>query len=95
MSARDTKFAGFAGMVFDELDLLFRDLASERAHEDYVTADETVRNIRQMIAQRAYDFAVHIIENTGPRDLDVLSSGEHISRMPDMTSWLEEANEEK
>ena len=86
MCERDTHFAGFAKLLWDELmqaNGLGYIFVDEDKHDDGI--DPT--NYRLLIAQRAYDLVFHTIMNIDPYHLDALSTEEIPARIPDMTEW--------
>ncbi|HEX9503854.1 MAG TPA: hypothetical protein VF974_06080 [Patescibacteria group bacterium] len=78
MSNRDTQFQNFANALYMECVGIYQD-ASIRGRVD------TEQLVIRHITRRAYDFAVHVLENTDIVDLDRLPSDEHVERIPDMT----------
>lgn len=74
--ACDTRFQGFAELLFEELhqagDVWFDD------------------RWKTVIARRAYDLVKHTILNIGPADLDILTTEECVQRVPDMDEWTKE-----
>jgi len=85
---RDTQFAGFAKLLWEELLELrgrgYIDVANDMMDEEWNA------EYRQIIARRAYDLVGHALENIDPNDLDRLSPDERVLKMPDLTEWPEE-----
>ena len=82
MTERDTHFAGFA-------ELLHTDLQDIMAGGYPI--DVTFQKQQQLIAQRAYDLAYHILYYEGDPDPVTDWSLENIlRRIPDLTEWPEE-----
>ena len=82
---RDHHFAGFARLLWKELIPLI---------PDQLQIDEENEECRERIAQRAYDFIYHLIENaryfSGSFDAGYGTPpeiAEAISYLPDLTQW--------
>jgi len=80
---RDEHFQGFARLLWSELQTALHDL---------------IREPEDIIAQRAYDLAVHIIENLSLHDFEPYTyevakaeitedEDNPISHIPDLTEW--------
>lgn len=86
-NARDTQFAGFSRLLWDEVRNLqrrqFNSLNDGLVHLSTEWDEETAR----LIAQRAYDFACHIATHT------VLTAHGDMSKIPDMTTLPEVKSE--
>lgn len=74
---RDTQFAGFAKLLFDEL-YVSDDIWFDATHEGWKEHWQTI------IAQRTYDFAAHTATHT------ILTAHGDMRKIPDMTEWPEE-----
>ena len=96
MIARDTQFAGFAKLLWDEL-------VEQRGYVDvdaYWDDGIDPINYRQIIARRAYDLVKHtMIELSCQGALDFRDpdfdkyeyrAGEMVEIIPDMTEWPRE-----
>ena len=77
---RDTQFAGFAKMLWQEL------------YHEIDWQQDSGEGVEQIIARRAYDLVSHTLLNTGPMMLDCYSHEEQVAAIPDMTTWPERAN---
>lgn len=86
MSERDTHFTGFADALFYALD--WNDINIDMENDGWED------RWKQIIARRAYDLVGHTIESTEHIDLDRLSTGEHITRIPDMPVLPSEPEEQ-
>ena len=80
MSDRDMQFSGFAELLFDDL-LDIRDVYIDTMRDDWR------EEWKQMIAQRVYDFACHVVNETVGTSGTVHS---FVKGVPDMTTWPEE-----
>lgn len=86
----DTHFAGFAAALFQEMqaDLTALFVALGNRREQDITSAEQI--IQQLIAQRAYDLAMHVINNLSSYDYDVEPyKAQLINRVPDMPALPE------
>ncbi len=95
MNERDTHFQGFAKLLWDELVELnkggYIDVSS------YFDDGIDPTNYRLLIAQRAYDLAVHLLENIHEWDIEdyrgesgTFSTNDLASifkSIPDLTAW--------
>ena len=88
-SERDTHFAGFAKLLYDELGAL--DTYAIRNWNDYTSFDVRAK---ELIAQRAYDLLYFLLDNaplhSGSFDVGYGTPGEideTIERLPDMNEW--------
>ena len=90
---RDTHFQGFAKLLWDEISHNLRFLDFGFSPEQQASIDN---HIREVIAQRAYDLAFHLLQDGDPIDLD--TSGNYgkpddedvhrrIANLPDLTAW--------
>lgn len=80
--SRDTQFAGFVQMLFNEMKPDLAMLIVDIGRKDTATILKTEAIIKQDLARRAYDLVKHAVsETTGSTD---------ISHVPDMTTWPEE-----
>lgn len=92
---RDTHFAGFAKLLWDEL--LKANETADMA--GYIDANESTdptdpTNYLQIIAQRAYDLAYHFIESGYARRGTFRGEvHQSVKMLPDLTEWPK-ANEE-
>lgn len=70
---RDTQFANFAKKLFAEMVELhgYIDVSSFWNSSD----DETVQAYTQIIAQRAYDFACHVVWQVGESNASAMDCG--------------------
>lgn len=87
-SDRDTHFAGFAKLLYEDLYGSFGALFD--AYSDDEQRAKAAQDIHERLAQRAYDLVAHTILHTSSHDLDVLDSAEIPPRIPDLTAWPEE-----
>jgi len=71
---RSTQFAGFAELLFAELERYQMALVLRLSHEPGIPIETTVK---QAIARHAYDFAQHVV-TFGVSDVE---------SVPDMTTW--------
>ncbi len=82
---RDTQFAGFAKLLWDELPIEPEDDELSAAYDAWSDACE------QIIARRAYDFAYHVVRKVIAMECTaefVIRSELH--EVPDLTTWPEE-----
>ncbi len=96
---RDTKFQGFANLLFPEVSKLFFTMyAYIEEHRPIEEIDSVENEIRTLIAQRAYDLAVYIIENLSLHDIEPYTyesykaeiaedNNDPLSHIPDLTEW--------
>lgn len=82
-SDRDTHFAGFAELLVLQIEGL------SIRYKDWPDWRELDRQVKKLIAQRAYDLVAHTILHTSSHDLDVLDYDEIPPRIPDLTAWPE------
>ena len=83
---RDTKFAGFAELLLQELQpdlaMLFVALGSPlKSSDQEVRVAENI--IARVIAQRAYDLAVHIVDAVR----ETMLPESIVDDIPDLTEW--------
>ena len=95
-NSRDTQFAGFAKLLFDELNN--NALITLADHPDFDRVIELQDKIdtltKQIIAHRAYDFALHIAGQVSPYYADIANEFyECINNMADITTWPDERSE--
>lgn len=84
MTMRDTQFAGFAKLLWEEM----QDRSADNEFEDKRrVGPEYTAYMQLVIAQRAYDLVMHAIARIDPADLDRLSTAETVARIPDLTAW--------
>lgn len=92
-SPRDTLFAGYAKLLFDEYQSYCVYFAATHHHlstDDY--NKQCREGLQQMIAQRAYDFTAHIMRSQA-QGIEILSRddpeyiAERVSSIPDMRQW--------
>src|SRR5437660_5200742 len=75
---RDTQFAGFAKLLYAEINKTANDYAfPDKTEEDYLIA------VNRLIAQRAYDLVAHILSQTP-------SGKNYIRHFRDMDAWPEQ-----
>lgn len=92
---RDTHFLGFAeNLAFEILEALdfvylekvdrFYDNVAERSVDP-----KTMESIERIIAQRAYDFASHVLDETTEHDLWIFKQSDEGLEdiVPDLTEW--------
>ena len=87
---RDTKFAGFAKLLYEKMrgDIaglivaVGSPLATKQQEIDFYE-----NMLQQTIAQGSYDLAKWTLLHTSHLDLDRLDSDEHVQRIPDLTEW--------
>jgi hypothetical protein len=94
---RDTKFAGFAKLLWDELkefDPYDFDLRSKGSWQVLHSGggegfDPTIleEHIQRIIAQRAYDLAYHILYETSPGMERVFGIPYKLEHLPDLKKW--------
>lgn len=63
---RDTQFQGFAAALFSDIESMFTNLDLERDDGALrqAEAEDTEKGIKKYIAQRAYDLACHVWDET-------------------------------
>lgn len=89
-STRDTHFAVFAKLLFDEL------LDVDDGHIDVSTYnqadDDMVEKYRRLIAQRAYDLAMHVMKYTdgGFYPSSYFAGSKAINNVPDLAELPKE-----
>lgn len=84
MSIRDKQFMGAAELLFDGLpwDDINIDMEAKGWEDRW----------QQVIAQRLYDFALHVMENTSEyasakMEANLMRAEDWIYRMPDLKEW--------
>ena len=83
---RDTHFAGFARLLWDE----FENLGHRLPLDFNFTPDNWTREVQKIIARRAYDLMAHAIEYIKPEVYEGHSATwESAGDIPDMTTWPE------
>jgi len=85
--ARDTQFAGFAKMLWDDLS---HAQYTTRHYNNMTTAEIDRHTIEKIIAQRAYDLVLYTLHITDYPDRFGVEYA--MCEIPDMTAWPE-ANE--
>jgi hypothetical protein len=83
---RDTHFKGFAKRLWTEI--VFQ--SSQDWRWAYPSlSDEALRQAENIIAQRAYDFASHVLDETTEHELWAFKQGEEELEniVPDFTEW--------
>lgn len=83
---RDTQFQFFANALYEEIDPLISELCYERADTSNLHVAKAIQKLKQRLAQRAYDFAEHIVQQCeGQEDYHRrrLSAKEMLINMPD------------
>jgi hypothetical protein len=88
-NARDTQFAGFAKLLFEELKQYSYDDAMS-PHDDQSWEDQIKRHddgAIQIMTQRAYDLVYHAHQT--PQS--AASTEEVVRMVPDITAWPKEA----
>jgi hypothetical protein len=78
---RNTKFQGFAKLLYEELATLPYIPLEGKGYSE---------RMKQIIARRAYDLAVHVISNLSTYEYEVLSPTEAVAMTPDLTEWPKE-----
>jgi hypothetical protein len=84
-SERDTHFQGYAELFYPELSRLFYALHAYRVLREYEKADLVEQEIKEYLAQRAYDLAYHFVwEAMGgtPNAIKII-----VADVPDLTAW--------
>lgn len=84
MTKRDTQFLGFAKLLMRDLDAV--------STTTYANIDKAKEAYELAIARRAYDLAMHVLDNSRPDDMDDLQ--DEISYVPDMTELPKEREPE-
>ena len=79
---RDTHFAGFAKLLWQEIN----DKGKFNIDMEASDTDETVTSL---IAQRAYDLVLHTVWNTASSDLQRLLMTEVAAKIPDLTEFTD------
>lgn len=83
--ARDTQFAGFAKMLWEEV------ARNVSRHRDFLLDAKALRQEEeQIIARRAYDLVEYALSTVSPLDLDRLVIAEQVERTADLTAWPKE-----
>ncbi len=92
MSERDTHFAGFADLLYAEMDTIAQNLYNP----NFITPGMQ-REIATIIARRAYDLVRHAIDSVagGIYTQSYVGMGEDadIADVPDMTQWPDSSHE--
>jgi hypothetical protein len=83
---RDIHFAIFAESHYLELSDLFAQMYACQILNDHSGEDETRHAIEDLLAQRAYDLALHIVRETG-YGMDRFYITERVAEIPDLTEW--------
>lgn len=79
---RDTHFAGFANLHYPEISKLFFTMYARISELSPIEEIDALEDeIKKLIAQRAYDFAEHVI------DVMLVTS---VTDIPDVTQWPEQ-----
>lgn len=87
MSVRDTRFLGFAALLWDELHTLYLADTADKTdpeHEEMRARYEQMD--KQLIARRAYDLVKHTLDNIW----EVHNPEILIGKTPDLTAWPED-----
>ena len=88
MGERDTHFQGFAELLYPELTRDFYLLYTYRHANQHAMAEQVIHQIKEHLAQRAYDLAQHVLngnETLQWKPLEEIS----VKDIPDLTEWLE------
>lgn len=100
---RDTHFAGFAKLLWDEIEDKIIVVDNSKARHYHPLASEVSSEITLLIARRAYDLVYHTFAHTSPSNVadiwygapaDVFQADlqEAISKIPDLTEWPPPSN---
>lgn len=89
MTDRDTKFAGFADLLFGEIARRYIAMFSLRISGEEDKADMVAHEIRQLIAQRAYDLVAHTLHEIGIDEDAPFNDATTPADIPDLTKWPE------
>jgi hypothetical protein len=90
---RDTKFLGFARLLFEELPE-YPD-SSEFVYELQLALNDWTEAVEKLIAQRAYDLVYHVLETAEAHNLFAhdfygyfsLDTEAKLTEIPDLTEW--------
>lgn len=98
--SRDTQFAGFAKLLWQEIVVHFASLEQKHHIEDGCivcnrTYEELAAIIEPLIAERAYDLVEHTIKSQA-QGVDLIWKNDHewmaeqMQSIPDLTQWPED-----
>jgi hypothetical protein len=77
---RDTHFQGFARLLWTAI--------VQSPEWPYISlSEEEIQQAETVIAQRAYDFAKHVLHSFEPFDFDTETRDDLLDRVPDLTEW--------
>ncbi len=89
MTDRDTQFAGFAKLLWREM-LDLKGYIDES--DSWIYGDNESPEYELLLAQRAYDLAVHVLEHADTEEFwggYVQSRPSAVRDIPDLTQWPE------
>jgi hypothetical protein len=86
---RNTQFAGFAKALYEDF-IQLRENESAAIETIDQTYEEVWREkVEHLIAQRAYDLACHVFDNTSSYMVDCMEAEEAVIGIPDLTELPE------
>ncbi len=89
---RDTHFQGFAKLLWQDLLNANRGLLEDRTGIDADNDSSLYPEFERVIAQRAYDLAVHVFNHTTEAMtlFDSFAVLAELNEIPDLTEWPQE-----
>ena len=93
-SSRDTQFQGFAKLLFEQT---MATSALDMVDAERFWGDTHIAELKLLLAQRAYDLALHVLQEVGSLHVNRVYSKEELleylkdklTDVPDMTTWPE------